>query len=61
MNVNYAKSIYNILGKVIPLNNGIAYEFYFTKPKRDQIYTGRKYSNNKISGSIRFLLPFRVL
>lgn len=26
MNVNYAKSIYNILGKVIPLNNGIAYE-----------------------------------
>lgn len=26
MNVNYAKSIYNISGKVIPLNNGIAYE-----------------------------------
>jgi hexosaminidase len=39
MKVNYAKSIYNITGKVIPANNGIAYELSTSQNSNGIRYT----------------------
>lgn len=39
MNINYAKSIYNISGKVIPSNNGIAYELSTSQQSNGIRYT----------------------
>ena len=39
MNINYAKSIYNISGKVIPLNSGIAYELSTSQNSNGIRYT----------------------
>ncbi|WP_353959989.1 glycoside hydrolase family 20 protein [Chryseobacterium tructae] len=39
MNINYAKSIYNISGKVVPSNNGIAYELSTSQHSNGIRYT----------------------
>ncbi len=39
MQVNYAKSIYNIIGKVVPANNGIAYELSTSQNSKGIRYT----------------------
>jgi hexosaminidase len=61
MKVNYAKSIYNITGKVIPSNNGIAYELSTSQNSNGIRYTLDGTDPSINSKTYQRLLRFQIL